>query len=253
MRCKHDSSATAAVSEVANAELSCYGVFRKLEPDGGDGGGGVEPSRVIAGRPPPRLPALPPPPTTTTTLPIAFSPQETASPYVTAIVAVDYDDDGYGHHRGVYGNYDDVYGDFDRDTFSVYDDYGGVCCDTVVAISSHGTAAAAASPNVTTTATTKTGPPPTATGRRRHRDDDVPNDFVAVVWDDYGCPPAAATGDLRGAVAGGAAAPFSHTPMGSTTKLVGIDANNDDTLKVNVIYHSFRWFLINSFFRFTSE
>lgn len=240
MRCKHDSSTTAAVSEVANAELSCYGVFRKLEPDGGGGGGGAEPRRVIAGRPPPRLPALPPPPSTppppspppipTTTLPTAFSPQETASPYATTAVAVDYDDDGYDGHHGDY----DVYGDFDRDTFSVYDDNGGVCCDTI--------AAATSTPNATTTITTKTGPLPSATGRRYRDDDDVPNDFGAVVWDDYGSPPAAVTGDLRGAVAGSAVSPFSHTPMGSTTKLVGIDANNDDSPKVRTYFSSICFF-----------
>ncbi|VVC40245.1 Hypothetical protein CINCED_3A018596 [Cinara cedri] len=225
MRCKHDSSTTTTVSEVANAELSCYGVFRKLEPD--DGGvvvGGAVPRRVTAGRPPPRLPALPPPPSTPPPPPLTAA-------LPTAFIYGEYDIDDVDD--------DDVYGDFDRDTYSVYDDdyVRGVCCDTVAAaISSRGiTALPAACANITTT---KTGPQPPSSNGRRYRDDDddgdvVPKDFGVVVWgDDYGCSPAAATGDLRGAVAGGAAAPFSHTPMGSTTKLVGIDANNDDTPKI---------------------
>jgi len=70
------------------------------------------------------------------------------------------------------------------------------------------------------------------------RDDSGLSDFGgAVAWDeyDYCCSVATAvetTVDLRG----GAAAPYSHTPMGSTTKLVGIDANSDDTPKVRTQY-----------------
>lgn len=219
MRCKHDSSATAAQSEVASAELSCYGVFRKLETGDDDvgragdgscfeGGGERHRRRVIAGRlSPSRLPVSP-----SSTV---FSPQEPAFVYVTAAAAaVDADDEVYA-----------VDGDFDQRTYSVYD------CDDYAA---NGSCQYAATTVTSSTATTNTTAS-CAVGRCS-RDEDLLSDFGAVAWDDYDCPATAAvvgitTADLR--VVGGAAVPFSHTPMGSTTKLVGIDANNDDTPNVS--------------------
>lgn len=221
MRGKHDSSSV--VSEVASAELLCYGVFRKLEQDdndgggggvggggdddddddrgcvdGGCGGGGGGSNRVIAGRPP-RSPVPPP---------IAFSPHEPSTGYVVVTdAAAATDDDRHRHYHC------DI--DFERDTTTSYSAYSDCCCGTA-------------------TATTTTA------DNRSYLDDDGGgrlNDFG--VWHDdrrrYDYPAVAITGELRGAAAGGAAgAPFSHTPMGSTTKLVGIDANSDDSPKVSV-------------------
>lgn len=253
MRGKHETAiaGTAAASEVANAELSCYGVFRKLEPDdegrgegvgGGGGGGGdvvvVVDGRVVCGgggggecviagrRPPPRL-SVPPPPGT------AFSPQEPAFAHVTAAADDDRDHDHdhdhdyereHEHRDCCDGYYDD--GDFDRGTYSVYNDC--YCCDAAIGTDAPSTAT-----------TTTTGPASAADHRGCccPRGDEL-SDFGPVVWDcDCDCSAATAdttiTGDLRG-VGGAAAAPFSHTPMGSTTKLVGIDANSDDTPKVRI-------------------
>ncbi|XP_025418408.1 sodium-dependent nutrient amino acid transporter 1 isoform X2 [Sipha flava] len=241
MRGKHETATagTTAASEVANAELSCYGVFRKLEPDdeergggGGDGGCGggvvvVVDGRVgsgggecvIAGRrPPPRL-SVPPPPGT------AFSPQEPAFAHVTTAADDDRDldyDREHEHRDCCDGYYDD--GDFDRGTYSVYNHC--YCCD------------AATGTDAPSTATTTTTGPTSAADHRGcccPRGDEL-SDFGPVAWDcDCDCSAVTAgttiTGDLRG-VGGAAAAPFSHTPMGSTTKLVGIDANSDDTPKI---------------------
>lgn len=214
MRGKHESSAkvssAAGISEVANTEPSCYGVFRKLEPDDcGSGGTGVE--RVTAGRPPL--------PTTATTN--AFSPQEPALAYVT-VAAVDDDDYDYGDCCDC--------GDFDPGTCSVYTGGGSSsCCDTTTTTAATGTTpSAAAKADVASTAS-------------HHRLCCLYEyrlcDFV---WDSYSCPATTAVvvgttaDDLRRV--GGAVAPF--TPMGSTTKLVGIDANSDDTPKVCTQYHS---------------
>jgi len=188
-------------SEVANAGLTCYGVFRKLEPEddddlvdrGGDSVCGVGRAERVTGR---RRPTPPPPPplSTSSSSTVELSPQEFAFAYVAAAAAV-----GAGA-----ADDDDDDDDFDRRTYLVYDDVGSVdrgCCDT-------------------TTATTA------ADHSRCYRIGDL-------IWDEYGCSAATVDvtgGDLR--AVGGAAAPFSHTPMGSTTKLVGLDASSDDTPKV---------------------
>lgn len=249
-------TAAAASSEVACAELSCYGVFRKLEPDDYSGGG----ERVIVGRPRrPRRDGG------------AFSPQEPALTYATPTTTTaagnrddsDSDSDGYGR-RGRDADADDADDDlFEPGTYSVYD-CDSSCCDASTA------AAAAAATTDTTTcsslasasdATTTTGPPrSTSTAGRRPRGtagrESATSDFgaAAASWDDRngdgfgaGCPAgvalqdtavAATTADTRGGgvvVGGAAGAPFSHTPMGSTTKLVGIDANSDDAPKVRYV------------------
>jgi len=189
MRGKNESTmmtSSRAPSEVASAEMSCYGVFRKLEPVGG-----VE--RITAGRPPQsRLPVPPP------ISPV--SPRVSAFACATAAADDDHDDENLDHDCC----------NFDRETYLVYG------CDAATAI--------------TTTSTTVTTDAASTGGR----DESGLSDFGgAAAWDeyDYCCTAAIAVGttaDLRG----GAAAPFSHTPMGSTTKLVGIDANSDDTPKV---------------------
>jgi len=182
MRCKNESTMmtpTRGLSEVASAEMSCYGVFRKLESVRGGG------ERITAGRlPQSRLSvAVQSPPIT------PVSPRVSAFAYVTA--AAD------GEHDCC---------NFDRETYSVYG------CDAATAV---------------TTSTTDAA----STGGR-----DVCglSDFGgAVAWDDYDyCCSAATAVDTTVDLRGGAAPPFSHTPMGSTTKLVGIDANSDDTPKV---------------------
>lgn len=215
MRGKHESSANASsaagMSEVASAE-TCYGVFRKLEPDDYYDGGGARVERVIAGRSPPLQST-----TTTTTTTIAFSPQEPALAYVTASVADDdYDDNDYGDCCD--------YGDFDPGTCSVYTGGGSSsCCDTTTT-----TAATAATP-------IGAAKIDVASSAVHHRSCCLHEDRLCdFVWDGYGCP--ATTAVVVGTTAddlrriGGAVAPF--TPMGSTTKLVGIDANSDDTPKV---------------------
>lgn len=104
---------------------------------------------------------------------------------------------------------------FDRETYSVYG------CDTATAVTTSTTA------TVTTDAASTGG-----------RDDCGLSDFSgAVAWDDYDyCCSAATAVDTTVDLRGGSVAPFSHTPMGSTTKLVGIDANSDDTPKVRTHY-----------------
>lgn len=188
MRCKNESTMmtpTRGLSEVASAEMSCYGVFRKLESVRG---GGEQP--IAAGRPPqsPRLSVAVPSPSIT-----PVSPRVSAFAYVTAAADDDHDHD---------------FCNFDRETYSVYG------CDTATAVTTSTTATDAAS-----------------TGGR---DDCGLSDFGgAVAWDDYDyCCSAATAVDTTVDLRGGAAVPFSHTPMGSTTKLVGIDANSDDTPKV---------------------
>lgn len=204
MRGKHDAStktAASAMSEVASAELTCYGVFRKLEPDTDNNddvsGGGV---RVTAGRPPPPLPAA---------AAASFSPQQPSFAFGTVAAENDADD----------------YSDFDRGTYTVYDR----CSDC------GGTTATAITRTTTTTTTTAAS----TAGGLSYSEDGL-SDFV--VWDDrFDCPATAAvvqditTGDLRNVVGGAAGVPFSHTPMGSTTKLVGIDANSDDSSKVRTL------------------
>ncbi|KAL5240353.1 hypothetical protein ACI65C_007763 [Semiaphis heraclei] len=189
MRGKNESS-THALSEVASAEMSCYGVFRKLESVGGRG------ERITAGRPPPsRLPvAVPSQPQTT-----SVSPRVSAFAYGTGTA----DDDDHDDH------YDCC--NFDRETYSVYG------CDTATAFTTSTTA------TVTTDGASTVG-----------RDDSGLSDLGgAVAWDDYDyCCSVATAVDTTVDLRGGAAAPYSHTPMGSTTKLVGIDANSDDTPKI---------------------
>lgn len=187
MRCKNESTSmtsSRALSEVASAEMSCYGVFRKLETVHGGG------ERITADRPPQSRPpvAVPSPPVT------SVSPRVPAFVYVTA--AADDDHDSCN---------------FDRETYSVYG------CDTATAVTTSTTA------TVTTDAASTGG-----------RDDCGLSDFGgAVAWDDYDyCCSAATAVETTVDLHRGAAAPFSHTPMGSTTKLVGIDANSDDTPKV---------------------
>lgn len=211
------------MSEVANAELSCYGVFRKLETeddarlvDDGAGGGECVMSRRHnhhhhrQHRHHRRSPT--PPPSTTSassTSTVELSPQEFAfafggSPVVVSATVgastVDDDDDD----------------DFDRRTYLVYDNDDGVgsdnskgrhCCDTTT----------------TTTAA--------ADCRRCYRIGDL-------VWDDYGRGAGGIVDSTAGdpgtvGVKTAVALPFSHTPMGSTTKLVGLDAGTDDTPKVS--------------------
>lgn len=239
---RETSTARAVASEVAT-ERSCYGVFRKLEPDddrsggggsgGSDGGsgssghraGGVvgEPRRRVVTTDTPSSPVPPPP---------SFSPQELANAYGTV--------DGVEVSCGNDDIDDDDYGDRAA-TYTVY------CCggDTtpVTTVDSRTTSA--------TTATTTTGVASAPGGCCHLNDydrDDYALTFDIPVWDDgvrgHAAVPTTVVsiknfatditgGDLR--VSGGAAAPFSHTPMGSTTKLVGIDANSDDTPKVRCI------------------
>lgn len=204
MRGKHESTTMTSTgtlqSEVASAEMLCYGVFRKLEPDGGGDGDGDGGEHITAGRPPPPISSV--------------SPRVSACVYATAAADHDHDDDNDDNDDNDndrdHDDCDYVCCNFDRGTYSVY------VCDTATAI---------------TTSSTVTADVVSAGGR----DDSGLSDFGgAVVWDDYDycCGAATAVGttvDLRG---GSAPAPFSHTPMGSTTKLVGIDANSDDTPKV---------------------
>ncbi|XP_016655699.1 sodium-dependent nutrient amino acid transporter 1 isoform X2 [Acyrthosiphon pisum] len=187
MRGKNESTMmtpTRGLSEVASAEMSCYGVFRKLESVRGGG------ERITTGRPPQsRLSvAVQSPPIT------PVSPRVSAFVYVTAAADDDHD-----------------CCNFDRETNSVYG------CDAATAVTTSTTA------TVTTDAASTGG-----------RDDCGLSDFGgAVAWDDYDyCCSAATAVDTTVDLRGGAAAPFSHTPMGSTTKLVGIDANSDDTPKI---------------------
>lgn len=202
MRGKNEStmmtSSSRAPSEVASAEMSCYGVFRKLEPVGsGDGGG----ERITAGRQPRQSRLFVPPIS-------SVSPRVSAFACATAVADDDHDDDVNTDHDCC---------NFDRETYLVYG------CDAATAI--------------TTTSTTVTTDAASTGGR----DESGLSDFGgAAAWDeyDYCCTADIAVGttvDLRG----GAAAPFSHTPMGSTTKLVGIDANSDDTPKVRTYLYSF--------------
>ncbi|XP_060870233.1 sodium-dependent nutrient amino acid transporter 1-like isoform X1 [Metopolophium dirhodum] len=188
MRSKNESTMmtpTRGLSEVASAEMSCYGVFRKLESVRGGG------ERITAGRPPQsRLSvAVPSSPIT------PVSPRVSAFAYVTAAA----DDDDHDCCN------------FDRETYSVFG------CDAATAVTTSTTA------TVTTDAASTGG-----------RDDCGLSDFGgAVAWDDYDyCCSAATAVDTTVDLRGGAAAPFSHTAMGSTTKLVGIDANSDDTPKI---------------------
>jgi len=149
--------------------------------------------RITAGRPPQsRLSVAVQSPPTT-----PVSPRVSAFAYNTA--AADDDDDDHDCCN------------FDRETYSVYG------CDTATAVTTSTTA------TVTTDAASTGG-----------RDDCGLSDFGgAVAWDDYDyCCSAATAVDTTVDLRGGSAAPFSHTPMGSTTKLVGIDANSDDTPKV---------------------
>ncbi|XP_050421694.1 sodium-dependent nutrient amino acid transporter 1-like isoform X2 [Adelges cooleyi] len=155
--------------------------------------GGDRPVDFIAGR----SPQPPSPPVSADRL----SPREHAFAYGTDCCVNDCDDD-------------------DRDTFSAY-------CDTVVTNNSVAASAAGG----------------TTTGGCE--DDDGLSDLDTVVWDEYDytattrTPSVAAnlatdtavnTADPR--AGGAAAAPYSHTPMGSTTKLVGIDTSSDDTPKI---------------------
>jgi len=212
-------------SEVANDGLSCYGVFRKLELEddddlvdrGGDSVCGVGRAERVTGRRR-RRPTPPPPLSTSSSSTVELSPQEFAFAYVTAAAAVG---------AGAADDDDDDDDDFDRRTYLVYDDVDRGCCDTTT----------------TTTTTTITA----ADHSRCYRIGDL-------IWDEYGCGAAtvdATGGDLR--AVGGAAAPFSHTPMGSTTKLVGLDTSSDDTPKVltqqtynNIFMFSRQFFLFVS-------
>jgi len=142
MRCKHDTSAkaaTAAVSEVANAEPSCYGVFRRLEPDDAAGGGGQE-RAVTAGRPPST----------------AFSVQRPAFAFDTAAADCDHGDDYLDHG----------YGDFYRGTYPAYDSDRNAAAATDV----HREETASTATTVTTSGA--------ASASRRCYDDDGPTDFV---------------------------------------------------------------------------
>jgi len=180
MRAKNESTtmtSTPALSEVACAEMSCYGVFRQLEPIGGGG------ERIIAGKPP--------------------QPISSVSPRVSAFVCATGVVDNYCDDRDDHDDHECC--NFDRDTYLVYG------FDTAT---------------VTTDAASTGG-----------RDESGLSDFGGVVaWDDYDSGSAATTVGTTVDLRGGATAPFSHTQMGSTTKLVGIDANSDDTPKVRTHY-----------------